>query len=592
MKKMKSLLSLLLSLSLLFSAFSLTAYATDEEPSPEVTPPSEQEENVSPVEVTNLEELQSAIEVAEDGDSIYIANTIWINGETLATDKKIILKPTEDLTSGLIHITQQGGKIEGFVFAENGEKRYTITVAYSDNTENVLEVKDCIFDGNSVHPRAFIFDFGCQNIQLYNCSFLNNADCAVNFQGNNYTIDGCTFKNNISILSGAAFVSGGNLQIRNSTIVGNSSGIYNTGTLTMENCIVYGNNLDAENPCDIRNEGTLNIDTVADGKAVYEKSTGTKIDIPAETYQGIEWLLCFTDEEAQLYFSQSEEETLPPSDDNNTIDPTTPDTSETPTEPEEPSAPDSSDETQETETPEAPSNPSLPSEPDITDTPDEPKEPESTPAPSRPFFPIHIILSLIKQREEAERNAPPVEQEEESKKEETEKLELSHGGAILDTSIPLVLLGYGDGKPHENDPITRAQIAVLLYRSLTDESKTDLTASTNFFADVKNGEWYCDAVSALSSAGIINGCDGLFSPSDNLTWGQLIALLTRFVEPKTAIMPEDFAYHEHWAYNNIVTAVAYGWIDDAETIDPDQFVTRGEAVAFVNSIFEICENPI
>ena len=197
----------------------------------------------------------------------------------------------------------------------------------------------------------------------------------------------------------------------------------------------------------------------------------------------------------------------------------------------------------------------------------------------------------MKQKEEAEKNVPPVEQEEEPKKEETEKLELSHSGAILDTSIPLVLLGYGDGQPHESDLITRAQFAVLLYRSLTDESKATLTASTNFFDDVKIGEWYCDAVSALSSAGIINGCDGHFSPNDNLTWGQLIALLTRFVEPKTAIMPEDFAYYEHWAYNNIETAVAYGWIDDAVTIDPDQNVTRGDAVAFVNSIFEICENP-
>ena len=48
---------------------------------------------------------------------------------------------------------------------------------------------------------------------------------------------------------------------------------------------------------------------------------------------------------------------------------------------------------------------------------------------------------------------------------------------------------------------------------------------------------------------------------------------------------------EHWDYNNIVTAVAYGWIDNAETINPDHTVTRGEAVEFVNSIFVSCENP-
>lgn len=39
---------------------------------------------------------------------------------------------------------------------------------------------------------------------------------------------------------------------------------------------------------------------------------------------------------------------------------------------------------------------------------------------------------------------------------------------------------------------------------------------------------------------------------------------------------------------SIVTAVAYGWIDDASEIGPDRPVTRGEAVVWVNSIFEHC----
>lgn len=169
-----------------------------------------------------------------------------------------------------------------------------------------------------------------------------------------------------------------------------------------------------------------------------------------------------------------------------------------------------------------------------------------------------------------------------------EKLVLSCGGAILDTSIPFVLLGYSDNQLHENDPITRAQMAVLLYRSLTAESKSALSESASVFADVESGAWYYDAVVVLSSAGVINGCDGLFYPNDNLTWGQLIALLTRFVKPKTVAIPNGVTYSEHWAYDNIVTAVAYGWIDDAETFDPNRIVTRAEAVDFVNSIFESC----
>lgn len=71
------------------------------------------------------------------------------------------------------------------------------------------------------------------------------------------------------------------------------------------------------------------------------------------------------------------------------------------------------------------------------------------------------------------------------------------------------------------------------------------------------------------------------------TYGQLIAILTRFVDAKTAPMP-DVPYAAHWAYKNIVTAAAYGWIQDAASVQPYRIVTRGEVVELVNSIFERC----
>lgn len=89
-----------------------------------------------------------------------------------------------------------------------------------------------------------------------------------------------------------------------------------------------------------------------------------------------------------------------------------------------------------------------------------------------------------------------------------------------------------------------------------------------------------------SSAGVINGCNGLFLPNDALTYGQLITMLTHFVEPKEASMPGGLPYTGHWSYSNIVTAVAYGWVDNAIEIEPDRAITRGEAVEIVNSIFE------
>ena len=209
----------------------------------------------------------------------------------------------------------------------------------------------------------------------------------------------------------------------------------------------------------------------------------------------------------------------------------------------------------------------------VSDLPQEPEQPEipeeTPPTPTRPSHSGH------------HHSTPSVTPQ----KDETVKL--CAGNAELDPDKPFVLAGYGDGQLHENDLITRAQFAVLLYRSLTDDSKAALAGSTSVFTDVPNDSWYHDAVSVFASVGVLNGCNGFLRPNDNLTYGQLIAILTRFVDAKTAPMP-DVSYAEHWAYKNIMTAAAYGWIQDAASVQPDRIVTRGEVVELVNSIFERC----
>ena len=205
---------------------------------------------------------------------------------------------------------------------------------------------------------------------------------------------------------------------------------------------------------------------------------------------------------------------------------------------------------------------------DLPQEPEQPETPEETPpAPTRPSHSGH------------HHSAPNIT----TQKDETVKL--CAGNAELDPDKPFVLAGYGDGQLHENDPITRAQFAVLLYRSLTDDSKAVLTGSTSVFTDVYKDSWYHDAVSVFASVDVLNGCNGFFRPNDNLTYGQFITILTRFVDAKTASMP-DVSYTAHWAYKNIMTAAAYGWIQDAASVQPDRIVTRGEVVLLVNQIFQ------
>lgn len=153
----------------------------------------------------------------------------------------------------------------------------------------------------------------------------------------------------------------------------------------------------------------------------------------------------------------------------------------------------------------------------------------------------------------------------------------------MDTSTPLALAGYGDGLLHEEDPLTRAQAAQLLYRLLTKESRETLYRTDNNFNDVAPTAWYNESVSTIANAGIVVGYGESYHPDNNLTWAQLLTILSRFVEQGSNIVLERINVADHWAYNSIKTAVYHGWIEDTAVFEPDKPITRGEAVSIINT---------
>lgn len=586
MKKSKSLISLLLLLSMLLSAFSLTAYAAEEEPVTDETPTPEQTVEPAPVEVTSLEELLSAIEAAEDGDNIVLCNQINIAESCVIgqADKTIMLIPKDTFTSGaflqLYSVEKSSIKIQSLILDGSNTALSAITVDTMDKSPGIdisisnVTVKNfcesfrvvsvnspsvsfdkCTFINNSARRSAGIDINSSGEAEISNCTFIGNTTqgfggairCGGTATITNTKIANNTAKSDLSRVGGGiAIESGASCEISNCVIIHNTAdlggGISVAGSVTISDTLLYGN---------IGTKGASDIYAM-EAVPITVGYTGTMNDVYTENepigFYADYFENPFNATENAVFLGEALTISIAehnfgakfifaadlPQDDT----PVTDDTPITPT------------------------------------TPETPEEPDNAPTPIRPTRPIHIYRPSIEQKQE--------------QAEEPEKLVLSYGGAMLDTSNPLILLGYNDNQLHENDPITRAQIAVLLYRSLTVESKAALSENTSIFADVESGAWYYDAVSALFSAGIINGCDGLFHPNDNLAWGQLVALLTRFVKPKTTAMPNGVTYSEHWAYDNIVTAVAYGWLDNAVSFDPNRIVTRAEAVDFVNSIFESC----
>ena len=88
-----------------------------------------------------------------------------------------------------------------------------------------------------------------------------------------------------------------------------------------------------------------------------------------------------------------------------------------------------------------------------------------------------------------------------------------------------MMSGYGNGLFGPNDSLSRAQLCQILYNR---EGKPAVTANSPF-TDVANDAWYADAVIWANSNGIVGGYgNGMFGPNDPITREQLAAILWRY----------------------------------------------------------------
>lgn len=133
--------------------------------------------------------------------------------------------------------------------------------------------------------------------------------------------------------------------------------------------------------------------------------------------------------------------------------------------------------------------------------------------------------------------------------------------------------------------ITRAEVATIYFRMLTDESRTKFWSQSNSYSDVKTGDWFNNAVSTLSNAGIIAGYeDGSFKPNGYITRAEFATIAARFFDVTyngKDLFPDISG---HWAKDYINQAANKGFVNGYEdgTFKPDRNITRAEAVTLVN----------
>ncbi len=149
------------------------------------------------------------------------------------------------------------------------------------------------------------------------------------------------------------------------------------------------------------------------------------------------------------------------------------------------------------------------------------------------------------------------------------------------------IVGYGNGEVRPQNNITRAEVATIFFRLLTDDVRDENLTKTNRYSDVTRADWYNTAVSTLSSMGIITGYpDGTFRPNAAITRAEFAAIAARFDNDgdKTAAKFSDIA--THWAKDEISIAYNNGWITGYPdgTFGPQRDITRAETMTLVNRV--------
>ena len=517
---MKRLTAILLTLAMVFMMPCTTVFAED-------------------LQIHNLSDLQTAISNAEDGDTIYLTNTININesGTIGDPDKHITLAVApgsaipilielyggESVYNAFQNVTIKGGAI----FQNCKESVNYDNVTFEDCTYSALRVgsgtawiTECTFTGNTGENGGAIF------VDDGKTAFINT----------------CTFTENAATGKGGAIYCGSsaNCQVSSSTFTGNTAhsfgGAIYSESMCVSDCSMNDNSsVDAGGGAIYSLKNLEVINSCIYGNLPYDLFAGESVILD---YADIEETYKDTDYDVKKWYKDSgtlfDAETDQP-----TYclkfgykDPTPPQEPETPSEPEQPTEPQVIYKTEYVYVPYT-----------VTKTKEVEKE---------------VIVEKVVGGVTATIGAASLKD------------------AKMDSAIIPGYIEYVQRFVQPTSTMTRGEFANILYGLLTEESRNKIAAGAkDCFTDMADSP-YKNVVNTLATVGFFTGTDGKFNPDKNITYGQMLNVLTKFVEKKSA-------YVGSFTQEYAITAVAYGWIEDVP-INLDAPLTYGAFVNLLNKI--------
>ena len=159
--------------------------------------------------------------------------------------------------------------------------------------------------------------------------------------------------------------------------------------------------------------------------------------------------------------------------------------------------------------------------------------------------------------------------------------------------------GYADGTFRPNAQITRAQMAAMLARNLSDN---DVPVSSNVSYSDTTASWAKEEIEYVRAQGIMNGrADDMFYPNGAITRAQMAAIAIRWIDKQcaedgtatyctadTKKITFNDVNNQHWAASYIGEISSLGIMTgvNASTFNPNGYLTRAQAVKVLNRLFE------
>ncbi len=151
------------------------------------------------------------------------------------------------------------------------------------------------------------------------------------------------------------------------------------------------------------------------------------------------------------------------------------------------------------------------------------------------------------------------------------------------------IIGVTADEVRPEQTITRAEVATILFRLLTDEAREANWSEDSGFPDVKSGAWYNHAVAVLHNLGIVKGDDyGNFNPDDRITRAEVAAMVVRFYEKtEGTVLNNRFTDVDEtkWYAQEVLLADHFGLMQgDGDRFKPEDLLTRAEAMTVFNRL--------